>query len=370
MTQQQFVAHLASSKMAIDIRVLSSETEGDYQKLLMDSPAAMFNHSLRYREFLRKTLSDAQDHYLLAYEADELLGAIPLFYKDGPFGVVVNSLPFYGSHGGVVTKLIADKDVTRELLRSFTEFCEGKKSICSTLIESPLAPNEYQYGNYVSDYYDERIGQITILPESADPATVEDRLLSLYHQKTRNMVRKGLKEGFHVTHSNSQETFLALHELHNENLTNIGGIAKPWSVFLAISEVFEYDTDYRIYTAFCNGSIVCALLVFYFKDMVEYFTPATLEAYRNHQPLSLLIFSAMRDAVVERNSKFWNWGGTWLSQDGVYKFKSRWGTIDYPYRYHVKDYRGSGFFEELTPNILLNEYPYFYTVPFSAIRKA
>lgn len=356
--------------MTIEIKVLNANTEADYRQLLATAPAAMFNHSLLYRKFLQKILIDTEDHYLLAYEAGELIAALPLFLKRGYLGSVVNSLPFYGSHGSVVAKPNAGKSVTQALLDAFTDFCDKREVISSTLIESPIDPNKEIYSSYQSDYFDARIGQITALPEQCGSHEVEDRLLSLYHQKTRNIVRKGLKGNFVVSHDGSQKTLEGLHALHEENIRNIGGEAKPWPVFEAIRDVFEYDEDYRIYIATHNKQIVCALLVFYFKGMVEYFTPVTLKSYRSHQPLSLLIFIAMRDAVVERGSTHWNWGGTWLSQDGVYQFKSRWGTTDYPYRYHIKAHRGASFFQDKHKSDFLNGYPYFYTVPFSALDSA
>ena len=64
--------------------------------------------------------------------------------------------------------------------------------------------------------------------------------------------------------------------------------------------------------------------------------------YRSEQPLSVLIFRAMQDAIKEKGSKHWNWGGTWKSQHGVYRFKSRWGAHDNKYRYHIKTYQDIG----------------------------
>lgn len=355
--------------MAIQIKVLNSNLEADYLQLLADAPAAMFNHSLRYRKFLQQILGDAENHYLLAYKEGELVASLPLFLKQGPLGSAVNSLPFYGSNGGLLAKSSACESVVSALFAAFTDFCEEREVICSTLIESPIDPQKELYGSYSSDYLDERIGQVTKLPEQAESTIVEQRLLGIYHQKTRNMVRKGLKGGFEVGHDGSHKTLKALHTIHKENIRSIGGLAKSWSVFEAIRDVFEYGEDYRIYTASHHGKIVSALLIFYFKGIVEYFTPATLEAYRSHQPLSLLIFKAMRDAIVERGATHWNWGGTWISQDGVYQFKSRWGTTDHPYRYHIRIYRGLSYFHGKHKVDLLKGYPYFYTLPFSALEQ-
>jgi hypothetical protein len=82
---------------------------------------------------------------------------------------------------------------------------------------------------------DERIGQITKLPEpSSSVERIENELLALYHQKTRNMVRKGMKSGFSVSHSDSEKVMEALHRIHDENILAAGGIPKPRHVFEAI----------------------------------------------------------------------------------------------------------------------------------------
>jgi hypothetical protein len=353
--------------MAIEIQILTKDSEKDYQQLLIETPEAMFNHSLLYRKFLQQSLISAQDYYLLAYDGGDVVAALPLFLKLGPLGGVVNSLPFYGSHGGVIAKPVAGELAISALMVAFNDFCHERNVICSTLIELPSDPNKDFYNGYLFDYCEERIGQITKLPKCGEGTKVEESLLSMIHLMPKRAILRAKKCGFIVGHNGDYLTFKALHALHDENIRSLGGIPKTWLVFEAIREVFKYDQDYRIYTATYDGNIVCALLIFYFKGMVEYFIPVTLQEYRSHQPLSLLIFTAMRDAVVERGATHWNWGGTWLSQKGVYQFKSRWGTTDHPYRYHIRAYRDSSFFQHLSKADLLNGYPYFYTIPFSAL---
>ena len=248
------------------------------------------------------------------------------------------------------------------------DLCQKINAISCTIIESPWEDDKLRYDSYEANLFDERIGQILSLPKRDNMSIVEKGLISLYHTKTRNMIRKGIKGGFDIDHDGSSETLNTLHAIHDKGIRSIGGTPKELSIFQAIQKIFKYDLDYRIYTARKNGQIVSALLLFYFKDMVEYFTPVTLESYRNQQPLSLLIFRAMRDAVVEREARHWNWGGTWLSQSGVYRFKSRWGTNDYPYRYHVKtfvDFKKKNF----SKSLLNDKYKNYYSVPFTVFDK-
>tara|TARA_Y100001980_G_C14521514_1_gene296830 strand:- start:191 stop:1255 length:1065 start_codon:yes stop_codon:yes gene_type:complete len=354
--------------MSIEIKPLTSDLEPAYDRLLQKSPNAMFNHSLLYRNFLNEFLKESQDRYLCAFENNKLRAVLPLFTKDGPAGVVVNSLPFYGSHGGIIAEPNLDRKISDALLKMLNKLCIEINAISCTIIESPWDKDKHRYDSYEANFFDERIGQILSLPKKENISTIEEDLMKLYHSKTRNRVRKGIKGGFDINHDGSSATFNTLHNIHDKAIRKIGGTPKKLSAFKAIQKIFKYDHDYRIYTARKDGQIVSALLLFYFKDMVEYFTPVTIESFMAEQPLSLLIFRAMRDAVVERGARYWNWGGTWLSQKGVYNFKSRWGTNDYLYRYHIKtfvDFKKN----KISKELLSNKYNNYYSIPFSIFDK-
>jgi hypothetical protein len=81
----------------------------------------------------------------------------------------------------------------------------------------------------------------------------------------------------------------------------------------------------------------------------------------------MLIFLAMQDAIKDKQCSLWNWGGTWKSQKGVYKFKSRWNTLDHPYYYLIKTYKDKEYFEQIGKEKLVEHYPFFYTVPFNTL---
>jgi len=350
--------------MSFKITEYSAAYEADYNRLMTESPVGMFNHSLPYRAFLQSILPGTENHYFCAFDDDELVAALPVFVKTGIYGAVVNSLPFYGSHGGIIYRQGTEPRVFMSLLETLAELCNRLDAFSCTLIESPLDKQTESYSHFSANLFDSRIGQITSLPLKDGDGSLDDRLLTMCHQKTRNMIRKGLRGGFEVSHDGSMATLQVLHAIHEGNIKSIGGQPKPLDVFRAIAENFEYNKDYRIYLAIKNGLIAAALLLFYFKDTVEYFTPATLESYRSDQPMSLLIYSAMKDAIIERDARNWNWGGTWISQSGVYQFKSRWGTKDYPYRYHIKTNPALHILN-VSKNELFESYPYFYSLPFS-----
>jgi hypothetical protein len=343
-----------------------------YEDFLQACPLAMMYHSLTYRRFLKHFLpSSAEDHYLLVFEGNQIVGVLPCFLIDGPYGAVVNSLPFFGSHGSILLHPNANNDVTTLLTEGLMNLCHKHNVSFTTVIDTPFSSNERIFMHNLSfQFCEHRIGQITMLPEGDVDQKVSESLMLSYHSKTRNHVRKGLKSGLVFGHDDSQQTLRTLFVLHEENMLSIGSVSKPIKFFNSISSQMIYDNDYRIYTARTHtGKIVSAVLLLYFKDYVEYFCPATLDGWRVMQPLSALIYLAMLDSVLERKARKWNWGGTWLNQKSVYHFKSRWGTSDYPYRYYTRVLLDENRLSNLSRQELLDSYKWFYTVPFSVLEQ-
>lgn len=353
--------------MSLAVEVLTPESERDYDNFVRSIPTSLFYASLGYRTLLTHFLA-AEEHYLIARDSDRrIVGALPAFVLEVPGqGCVANSLPFYGSHGGVVT---ADASglVARFLLRHFRDFVSARRCLASTIVSSPFETNLLPYFEDSTGHKmtDSRIGQLTQLPRGdGEPSVL---VMNALPSKTRNMVRKAEKLGITITANHREGAMSFLADTHEANMAKIGGIAKPKHFFAMIEEKLEYGTDYRIYTAGYEGQLVAALLLFYFNQTVEYFTPVIVEQYRSSQPLSLLIYSAMADAVAQ-SFEWWNWGGTWHTQDSVYRFKQSWRAIDMPYRY---------FTNVMDPSILtwdksliLSTFPYFYVVPFDQLRSS
>lgn len=145
----------------------------------------------------------------------------------------------------------------------------------------------------------------------------------------------------------------------------MGEFPKKRTFFDSVRDRLKYGEDYRIYSCRSNDNLISALLLFYFNKTVEYFTPVIKKDFRHLQPLSLIIFKAMIDSCAN-GYKYWNWGGTWVSQDSVYLFKSRWGTKDYPYYYYTKVYDMN--IINRSRELLLQEYPYFFVLPFNKLK--
>lgn len=347
---------------------LSENDYDDYTRFLLKDEKSLFYLFVNYKQFLEKLLG-CESRYLIAKDQEGcIIGAFPLMVsKKGRFGRVGNSLPYYGSNGGI----IVDQSLTYEvqtkvrqtLLQTAEEYFRDAGCGARTIIISPFERSVDFYEKNVSyDFLDKRIGQITPLPEAG--SDMEDQLLGIFQNPRPRNIRKAIKSGITCRYSYSEDDLEFLYSTHKDNISAIGGLSKDEKFFRLVPEIFNQN-DYCVYIAEKDGKKVAALLLFYFNKTVEYFTPAVVDDARTLQPTALIIFEAMKDAITT-GYQFWNWGGTWLSQKGVYDFKKRWGAKDCPYYYYIKLYEKQML--SCTSKELLKEYTGFFVMPFDQLK--
>ena len=342
---------------------LNNILEGSYDDFIKRDERTLFFHSNKYRVFLRSFLNQEDRYLLLTDEKDRILGALPAFVcRNKKHGNVLNSLPFYGSNGGIIEHN-NDPEAKRMIMDAFCRLAEDLDCAASTLIISPFDKSaDFYEREFDHDFKGSRIGQITLLK----PKASREELMSSFHYKTRNMIRKAEKSGIEIREEYDEYAFNFLAGLHRENMFEMNGIAKGTRFFRCVRETFEPERECRLYTAYLNNGPVASMLLFYFNKTIEYYTPAVRHEFRSMQPLSLLIVEAMKDAAG-LGYKYWNWGGTHLEQESLYRFKTRWAAEDRPYHYFTRVYDKR--LLELSKEELLREYPYFYVIPFSKTEK-
>lgn len=345
---------------------LQDVNENEVVSFLITEKFTLLYTSLPYLRLLQAFLN-CDIEIVMVYMNERLVGLLPLaFIDDGQEGSVCNSLPFYGSNGAMVVSSVHDNNAIRlMLLNEFNLLVVKRKCIAYTLISNPLDSEGdlWLRKNLEYNLVDERIGQITHLPISNE-GNLEQQLIASFEDPRPRNIRKAQKEGVKISVSNTKEALDFLYYTHYNNITAINGIPKEKRFFDMIPDFFN-DQEYKIYIAEINGEKIAALLLFYYNQTVEYFTPAVIEKFRNSQPTALIIYQAMLDSI-RGGYKNWNWGGTWLSQGGVYDFKKRWATTDHKYFYYTRIKDKSVY--KQSKEILLKKYPYFFVLPFSALK--
>jgi hypothetical protein len=328
----------------IEIAPLTPALEDAYSAFVRSRPDGLLYHSLAYRDLLAEHL-DARPEYLVALDGGEVRGVLPLMWAERDGAVVANSLPYYGSHGSALAAGATEREA---LLAAWAERATDPRTASATLVENPFTAEPISAPPH--DLTDERINQATALPAEGIDSSA------------RRNLRKAQRLGTEV--AREPEALAALCSIHQANMADIGGRAKRADFFRAVGRHFRPGDEYDVYTARIDGGVVAALLLFWFGEVAEYFTPAVDHDHRPNQPLAAILDTALTDAHA-RGLRWFNWGGTWNSQDGVYRFKHKWGARDARYRYFVKV--NDRALLDLSAHELRERFGDFYVVPFSAL---
>lgn len=334
--------------------------------LLEDSDVPIYP-SVQFARFLECAIGISVVHLVARDECGHIVGVLPFASLIAPeIGALLNSLPWYGSHGGCTVSPDRNEESREALLRAFRTEIDLPHVIASTVV-LPI-----QEAQYVDTYVrileptasEHRIGQSTRLPNPGPDA--EKRLERVLEQKTRNLVRKSLKQGFALLQGDDDSSWRFLCATHADNMEAIGGKPKPWSHFAAIRGEIPGNAR-RLLIALDGDRPVAALLLLRFGRCVEYLTPTIVREYRSRQPMSFLIWHAMIEAIHD-GFVDWNWGGTWESQRTLHHFKAGWGAIDRPYSYLSRATPGGIDVLKRFRERLGELFPYFYAYPFTHLQ--
>jgi hypothetical protein len=336
------------------VTILQPSLIEEYEDYLLTQENSLLYYSSKYKQLL-KDLLGCEEEYLLAVDEGRIRGLLPLLYLERHGKRVYNSLPYYGSNGGIVSDSPAAYEALAE---TYNELAKSDNTISSTVISNPFLSNDLS--DLPFSYRDSRIEQFTTLSDS-DSQT--DKLLSRVDSSAARNVKKAVREGVVVDIDPSQ--FDWLRDVHQENMRTIGVVPKTERFFALVPEYFRLGHDFNLYVARKEGTVLAALLVFYFNQTVEYFTPAIASQYRSIQPLSMILINAITDAA-RRGFRRWNWGGTRGGQVGVYRFKRKWAADarDYYYYTYLKDLSVL----EWPQTKILTQFPGFFVAPFSALK--
>jgi hypothetical protein len=337
----------------IEIARVEASDEEAWDAFLRAQPGALFSHSIAYRNLLVSELG-CEPEYLVAREGGEIRGALPLMWCGDGGERICNSLPYYGSHGGPVTR---DAAAARALIEAWNERACDPSTLASTMIENPFLDSPAPAP--VHELTAERFTQCTELPPGGDEAAV----MALISSEARNNVRRAARRG--VTVELDDDALDAVQAIHEETMAGFGAPPKSGRFFAAIPGELRAGKDFDVWIARVEGELAAALLVIRFNGISEYFASGTRAGFRRHDPHAALVFAALVHEA-RRGSSRWNWGGTRDGMDGVFRFKRKWGSRAGRYRYFV--HLNDSSLKDGTSEELVARFPGFYVLPFAALR--
>jgi hypothetical protein len=337
----------------VRVHPLAPGDEAEWDSFLRGTRGGLFAHTIAHRNLLISELG-CEAGYLVARDGGEIRGVLPVMWSGEAGSRVCNSLPLHGNHGGPVAVDVGAADA---LIAAWNERALDGSTLASTMIENPFL--ELPAPEPLHELTDGRFTQFVLLPAGA-----EDRdVMKLISAEARNNVRRAARRG--VTVELDNDALASVHLIHEETMARFGAPPKTWRFFGAILSELRAGEDFDIWIARVEGELAAALLVIRFNGVSEYFASGTREGFRENNPHPALVFTALAHEA-RGGARIWNWGGTRDGMDGVFHFKSKWGSLAGRYRYfvHVND----DSLLDSTPEELQASFPGFYVLPFAALR--
>jgi len=326
----------------------------DYDEFIQSNNAT-FYHSSKHLEFLKKILN-SELKFIVASDS-KIRGILPLMIKHSKYGDVVNSLPFFGSYGGMIS---TERDIEKGILNILNKYNKENQVLSSVIISNPFNSKEKIYNEfYHFQHCEERLIQYLKLENKSN-----ENIWQSFEQRTRRAIRKAKKDSVEITKNINKDELDIFYELHKKDIESKGGVAKQKDFFLNLNNYFKKGEDYEIFLAKQNEPIAF-LLVFYFHPFTEYYMPAYKSDFRNTQSTSLLIWESIKESIT-KNMKYYNFGGTCKNQKELYKFKKGWNTEDLHYKYYI--YRDIEKLKKIGINDIKKLFPNFFVTSYSELQ--
>lgn len=301
----------------------SGEPPEDWEPLWRRDPrATLFLHP-RWSTALLRVNPRLEPVYLVALEAGEIVGLLPLM-RVRKLGLdQFLSLPL-GTHGGPLLRPEAEASVVTALCEAFRRLVTGRRTYRFEMqLFDPPRPFRTAIMPALGDCFCE--DSTHVIPLTDD---FEKIWTSRYSRKTRNCVRQAQRAGVTVARESGREAVATLHRLHAQLSRAWPGVRPcPVRTLEALCETLGEGA--RIFVARRDGRPLSATLFLEHPSReVHAWMNGTCPEARKVRATHLLYHEALRDACARR-SHVWHFGGS-AGNRNIEFFKESFGAVRVP----------------------------------------
>lgn len=287
--------------------VVRTYDEGDaaaWDDFVLRHPDGTAFHLLAWKRTIEQSFGFPAE-YLVAVENRVIRGVLPLFFvKNVVVGKVLLSSPF-AVYGGI----LAEDEVVRTHIHAHlmnlaeqldVDRIELRNSVQQQCVTVPNVDRYVAFTQYLT--------------------TDETELLNSLPKKTRNVVRKSLKQAFEIRYGAELPYF---EDLYARNMRRLGTPCFPPSYFANLVRNFGHMVDVR--EVWLDGQVLAASLNFLFRGDMHIYYAASDVKHNALGPNTFMYFDHLR------------WGGKngFTTFDfgrckrgtGVFEFKRHWNTV-------------------------------------------
>lgn len=343
-----------------------------YGQLFKECPQCLAQQSLQWADVI-SPISPDRPYFLVVREESNkgVLGGLPLYYFEAKLGGILTSVPHAGPLGGGFYRGDMDLNLRRlvysTLLSSAIQLAKKMKCISLTIITNPFTDDAALYKesstpNYIMNNFCQAIDLSFTLKNEGAYETGK----SSYNNHLRKNLAKAEKAGVVVSWGDDAD-FEPWYEIHCKRHKELGVTPLPESLLRGILSVMKPAGMGGLAVAKIDKRVVGGCFYIWHRDVADAFIMSSDSDCFDCGVNYAVTYFAVR-YFRKRGVKWFNWQSC-KKNSGVYLFKKRWGSREFPYQFLTWTYPGFEEVFKVEVEDTIKWYQWHYIAPFEAIRK-
>ena len=294
----------------MQVRLAKPEDKHAWDCYVDNHPSAVSYARFAWKEAIQQAYGH-KSCYLLAEEAGEIKGILPLFDFRIPLcGHSLISLPYCDAGD-----ILADNGDVRNMLLS-ESMVIAKKSKAKELLIRSLRKDLFEntFEDWLVDVQTDKVRMCLMLPGSSE------ELWKSFKSKLRSQVRKAEKNGLHFRWG-TLDDLAAFYQVFSQNMLDLGSPvhSRKW-----IEKILaNYGESARMGLVFKEDIPVGCGIILFTKHTVSIPWASTLREYNRLSPNMMLYWNFLKFSA-DNEKKIFDFGRS-TPNEGTYRFKKQWG---------------------------------------------
>jgi CelD/BcsL family acetyltransferase involved in cellulose biosynthesis len=301
----------------MNVRLMESADDAQWDAYAGKHPYGCVFHHSAWKEVLLQSFPQLKPLYLAAEDENgNIIGGLPLMrVKSVLTGSRLVSLPF----SLYCDPLVDSPEIFSRLRESA---CSEYQSMKSGFVVFRIRFNPAVFH---TDHFHDFVGYKNhTLALDPDP----EKLMPGFHRKSiRTNIRKAEKAGVRVTEAASEEDMRLFFDLNVETRRKFGTPPQPYSFFRNMWRILHPRGMLMVHIAWMGKDPAGALLCLKSNGRIHAEYIGVKARYQPCSPNLALFWTAIRQSCLQ-GYRFFEFGGTVASNEGLLQFKRRWGTVE------------------------------------------
>jgi len=304
----------------IEVNTFAASKANKWNDLVERNPYASAYHLWEWGETLSFTYG-YQKYYLAATHNHNLVGLFPLVHVQSRiYGNRLISLPFC-EYGGPIADPSLDIEETQLIIEALLDAADKlARSLKVQYVETRSPSLGVACDCITVKGYQDVRSYVTF---RINLSVELDELWAGLHRKTRNAVRKPMKEGVKVKDVEGTEQLDSYYRLYLQTQKRHGTPPHDHRLFERLFDVFSDAGKIRLLMAEYRGNLIGGVIMLRYDETIFWWNNVTDIRHRSLNPTNLLVWK-MIEWGAQNGYRTLDLGRT-RKGTAIYHFKSRWG---------------------------------------------